>query len=83
LDQLEQVLSERPDIVLLDNFGLDELRSAVKLRDSLAETVELEASGGVTLATVKDIAATGVNRISVGALTHSAVSLDVALDWLR
>ena len=51
------------------------------LRDRLARGIELEASGGVTLETVAAIAATGVERISVGALTHSATSLDVALDW--
>jgi nicotinate-nucleotide pyrophosphorylase (carboxylating) len=82
LDQLQAVILERPDIVLLDNFGLDQLRRAVELRNSLAEKVELESSGGVTLATVQEIAATGVDRISSGALTHSAASLDVALDWL-
>jgi len=83
LAQLRQVLPERPDIVLLDNMGLDDLRRAVELRNSVAPGVELEASGGVTLASVRDIAGTGVDRVSAGALTHSAVSLDVALDWER
>jgi nicotinate-nucleotide pyrophosphorylase (carboxylating) len=82
LDQLQAVLAELPDIVLLDNMSLDELRRAVEIRNSLAKTVDLEASGGVTLETVRAIAATGVDRISAGALTHSAGSLDVALDWL-
>ena len=59
----------------------DDLSQAVRRRDELAPAVELEASGGVNLATVRQIAETGVDRISVGALTHSAVSLDVALDW--
>jgi nicotinate-nucleotide pyrophosphorylase (carboxylating) len=81
LAQLEQVLPERPDIVLLDNMSLNDLRRAVEMRNRLGPQVELEASGGVTLATVKSIAETGVERISAGALTHSAISLDVALDW--
>ncbi len=75
------------DMVLLDNFTPQELRSAVALRDRAglrpgagARAVFLEASGGVTLETIAAIAATGVDRISVGALTHGAVALDVGLD---
>jgi nicotinate-nucleotide pyrophosphorylase (carboxylating) len=82
LAQCEHVLAARPDIVLLDNMSLDQLRAAVELRNHLAPQVELEASGGVSLATIGEIARTGVDRISAGALTHSAISLDVALDWL-
>lgn len=82
LEQLAEVLPENPDIVLLDNMSPDELRQAVSLRNRLAGQVQLEASGGVSLHTVRAIAATGVERISVGALTHSATSLDVGLDWL-
>jgi nicotinate-nucleotide pyrophosphorylase (carboxylating) len=81
LQQLESVLPERPDIVLLDNMSLDQLRTAVQRRNAAASSVELEASGGVNLESILDIAETGVDRISVGALTHSAVSLDVGLDW--
>ena len=81
LDQLDDVLPHGPDIVLLDNMSLDDLREAVARRDAADPSVELEASGGVTLRTVRAIAETGVERISVGALTHSAVSLDVAMDW--
>jgi len=81
LDQLRQVLPARPDIVLLDNMSPDMLREAVALRNAAQSTAELEASGGVNLDTVRCIADSGVERISVGALTHSAVSLDVALDW--
>ncbi len=81
LAQLASVLPELPDIVLLDNFSLDELRQGVALRNRTAPEVELEASGGVTLQTVRAIAETGVERISAGALTHSVRSLDVALDW--
>jgi nicotinate-nucleotide pyrophosphorylase (carboxylating) len=81
LDQLTSVLPAGPDIVLLDNMSPNLLRQAVALRDQLAPQVELEASGGVHLDTLREIAATGVERISVGAITHSAHSLDVGLDW--
>jgi nicotinate-nucleotide pyrophosphorylase (carboxylating) len=81
LDQLEHALAVRADIVLLDNMTTDQLRAAVARRDEVAPGVLLEASGGVNLATVRDIAATGVDRISVGALTHSAPALDIGLDY--
>jgi nicotinate-nucleotide pyrophosphorylase (carboxylating) len=81
LEQLAAVLPERPQIVLLDNMSLDQMRAAVALRNETAPQVELEASGGVNLETVRSIAETGVDRISVGALTHAARSLDVGLDW--
>ncbi len=82
LEQLDEVLRADPDIVLLDNMEPAELREAVARRDAAKPAVELEASGGVNLQTVRAIAESGVDRISVGALTHSAVGLDVALDWL-
>jgi nicotinate-nucleotide pyrophosphorylase (carboxylating) len=81
LAQLAEVLPASPDIVLLDNMPPAVLREAVAMRDAGYGQVELEASGGVNLATVRAIAETGVDRISVGALTHSAVALDVGLDW--
>jgi nicotinate-nucleotide pyrophosphorylase (carboxylating) len=81
LAQLEAVLPAGPDLVLLDNMHPDQLRDAVALRDALNPAVELEASGGVNLQTIRGIAETGVDRISVGALTHSAVNLDFGLDW--
>ncbi|MEM8946709.1 MAG: carboxylating nicotinate-nucleotide diphosphorylase [Planctomycetota bacterium] len=81
LAQLEDVLPARPDIVLLDNMEPALLIRAVTLRDKQAPEVQLEASGGVDLQTVREIAMTGVERISVGALTHSACSLDIGLDW--
>ena len=81
LEQLQIALSHHPDIVLLDNMSNDQLRNAVALRSDVAPEVQLEASGGVTHETIRAIAETGVDRISVGALTHSAKSLDVALDW--
>ncbi len=70
------------DIILLDNFSDRQLREAVAMRDSfgLREKVLLEASGGVTLKTVRAIALAGVDRISVGAITHSAPALDLSLE---
>lgn len=80
LEQLQRVMGTGIDLVLLDNMTTDQLRAAVQLRDRLASSVELEASGGVSLATVEAIARCGVDRISVGALTHSAPALDLGLD---
>ncbi len=79
LEQLDEVLAEKPDVIMLDNFSLDGLKEAVR-RARAAGSVVLEASGGVNLSTVADIAATGVDVISVGALTHSVSQLDVGLD---
>jgi nicotinate-nucleotide pyrophosphorylase (carboxylating) len=81
LEQLRDVLAARPDIVLLDNMPSETLRQAVEIRNSLAPGVQLEASGGISLSTIADVARTGVERISLGALTHSAVALDIGLDW--
>lgn len=81
IDRLDDVLRAGPDIVLLDNMPPATLREAVTKRDAISAAVELEASGGVTLETVRVIAETGVDRISIGALTHSAGWLDVGLDW--
>jgi nicotinate-nucleotide pyrophosphorylase (carboxylating) len=81
LEQLDAVLAANPDIVMLDNMTTDSMRAAAARRDEIARHIELEASGGVSLASVREIAATGVDRISVGGLTHSARWLDVALDW--
>ncbi len=81
MEQLRDVLPAGPDIVLLDNFGIEQLKRAVALRDELAPQVELEASGNVKLDTVAEIARTGVERISSGALTHQATWLDLGMDW--
>jgi len=82
VEQLEQVLPAQPDVVLLDNMPPTEagLYRAVAMRDALAPTVQLEASGGVNLTSVRAVADSGVERIAVGALTHSAASLDIGLD---
>lgn len=80
LNQLEKVLAVSPDIVLLDNMDVSTIRRAVALRDRIAPSVELEVSGGVRLTTVRAFAQTGIDRISIGALTHSAPALDLGLD---
>ncbi|HEX5269815.1 MAG TPA: carboxylating nicotinate-nucleotide diphosphorylase, partial [Gemmataceae bacterium] len=82
LAELDQALACAPDIVLLDNMDPQTMREAVRRRDAAAPKVLLEASGGVTLATVRAVAESGVDRVSVGALTHSSPALDVALDYL-
>jgi nicotinate-nucleotide pyrophosphorylase (carboxylating) len=79
LEQLEEALRYPIDAVLLDNMSLDELRAAVALAGG---RVVLEASGGVSLATVRAIAETGVTLISAGAVTHSSPTLDVGLDFV-
>jgi nicotinate-nucleotide pyrophosphorylase (carboxylating) len=82
LAQLDIALATDPDIVLLDNMPPDQMREAVWRRNATNPSVLLEASGGVNLSTIRAIGETGVDRISVGALTHSAVALDIALDYV-
>jgi nicotinate-nucleotide pyrophosphorylase (carboxylating) len=78
LDQIEPVLaSGEVDTIMLDNFSLDDLRAGVEI---VGDRALVEASGGITLDTIADVAATGVDVISVGALTHSVPSIDLALD---
>jgi nicotinate-nucleotide pyrophosphorylase (carboxylating) len=78
LEQVEQALRAGADVILLDNMAVERLREAVRLVNGRAKT---EASGGVNLSTVRAIAETGVDFISVGALTHSARAVDIALDF--
>jgi nicotinate-nucleotide pyrophosphorylase (carboxylating) len=78
LEQVDQAVAAGADIVLLDNMSLDELRSAVRIARGRAKT---EASGGVNIETVAGIASTGVDYISVGAITHSARAVDIGLDF--
>jgi nicotinate-nucleotide pyrophosphorylase (carboxylating) len=78
LKQVEQAVNARADFILLDNMNLKELRAAMKIVKGRAKT---EASGGVNLKTVRAIAATGVDFISVGAITHSARAMDIGLDF--
>lgn len=75
--QFKKVLKHRPDVILLDNMSLDELRECVALNKG---KVTLEASGGVNMRTVAGIAATGIDVISIGALTHSVMNFDIGLD---
>ncbi|HOK53709.1 MAG TPA: carboxylating nicotinate-nucleotide diphosphorylase, partial [Armatimonadota bacterium] len=78
LDELTEALDSGADAVLLDNMDIETMRQAVEIT---AGRAVLEASGGVTEQTIADIAATGVDLISVGALTHSVKSLDIGLDF--
>jgi nicotinate-nucleotide pyrophosphorylase (carboxylating) len=83
LDQLRDVLKvDGIDVILLDNMDCPTMEEAVQMRDRVGKKgkVEMEASGGVTLETVRSIASTGVERIAVGAITHSAAALDIGLE---
>jgi nicotinate-nucleotide pyrophosphorylase (carboxylating) len=81
LEQLRDALNERPEIILLDNMTPAMLREAVAIRDARCHETLLEASGGVNLQTVQAIAESGVDRISIGSLTHSSPALDLGFDW--
>ena len=81
LDQLAIALGTKCDIILLDNMNCEQLSEAVDMRNERAPKILLEASGGVNINTINGIAATGVDRISIGALTHSALNFDIGLDW--
>ncbi len=90
LEQFAIALTCAPDIVLLDNMSTKQLTRAVEMRDAAGpgdpindKTILLEASGGVNLDTIGAIAQTGVERISVGAVTHSSKNFDIGLDWTR
>ncbi len=81
IEQLRVALKTECDIVLLDNMANEQLREAVEIRNQLSPEIILEASGGVNLDSIVEIAKTGVERISVGAVTHSATNFDIGLDW--
>lgn len=81
IEQLKKALPFYPNVIMLDNFKLDDLKEAIKIaREFAGERITLEASGGVNFETIKDIAQTGIDVISVGALTHSAPNFDIGLD---
>jgi len=81
LEQFEKVLTWGPDVVLLDNMGPEKLTEAVEIAQKFkGRTPTLEASGGVNLQTIKKLAETGVDVISIGALTHSAPNFDIGMD---
>ena len=83
LTEFRAALAARPNAILLDNWDVRDIRKAVRLRSTTPHaprpTPLLEVSGGVTLANVRRIAQTGVDRISIGRLTHSAPALDISL----
>lgn len=83
LEQLDEVLTVKPEIVLLDNMSPALMAEAVKRRDAVSPNTKLEASGGINLNTIRAAAESGVDRISVGAITHSATALDIALDYSK
>lgn len=80
LQQLEEILLLDVDMVLLDNFSIEQLNKAVELRNNADRNPLLEASGGVTVETVRNIAQSGIDRIAVGAITHQSTWIDIGLD---
>ncbi|MFA5261584.1 MAG: nicotinate-nucleotide diphosphorylase (carboxylating), partial [Candidatus Omnitrophota bacterium] len=80
-DQLKQALDANPDIVLLDNMSIPQIKKAVQYRKRQRKTCLLEASGGINLHNVRQIALTGVDRISIGALTHSPQAIDFSMEF--
>ena len=78
--EFKEVATYKPDIILLDNFDLDSIKEAVKLRNSYFPAIKLEVSGGVNLDNVEEIARCGVEVISIGSITHSSPSLDFSLE---
>lgn len=80
LNQLQKILKTGADIILLDNFSVGKIKKAVILKKKFKSHALLEASGGITLKTIRRIAAAGIDRISVGALTHSAAHMDFSLE---
>ncbi|MFA5094927.1 MAG: nicotinate-nucleotide diphosphorylase (carboxylating), partial [Candidatus Omnitrophota bacterium] len=80
LTQFKRVLEMGPDIIMLDNMTLKEIKQAVKLRDNGYFEVKLEISGGVNLRNIRKFASSGVDLVSIGALTHSAKAIDFSLE---
>ena len=81
LEGLAEAIAAGADMVLIDNFDTERMRSAVRYRDEHAPEVLIEASGGLTLDTARSVGETGVDLIAVGELTHSARVLDLGLDF--
>jgi nicotinate-nucleotide pyrophosphorylase (carboxylating) len=80
LEEFKEALDTGADIILLDNMSIEDIKKAVKIRNTKANSVILEVSGGITLENVRDVAKTGVERISIGCLTHSAPSIDFSME---
>ena len=81
LEELKSALRAEPEWIMLDNMPCDLMRECVRITRAATQKTKLEASGGITLETANAIASTGVDALSVGALTHSAPSVDLALEW--
>lgn len=82
LGQLPEVLAAHPNVILLDNMTLSQIKKAVAIRDRLNKKVLLEVSGGIRLERINQIARTGIDSISIGALTHSAPNIDLSMEIL-
>jgi nicotinate-nucleotide pyrophosphorylase (carboxylating) len=80
IKEFKSVIKYKPDIIMLDNFSLSQVKTAVALRNRDFPKVKLEASGGITLSNLKTLVKTGLDFISVGALTHSAPNIDFSLE---
>ena len=80
IDQLKEAITLKPDLILLDNMSTDQCSEAVSITNGL---VKLEASGGITITNAKAYAATGVDYLAIGSLTHSAPALDIGLDFRK
>ncbi|MBO7182277.1 MAG: carboxylating nicotinate-nucleotide diphosphorylase [Kiritimatiellae bacterium] len=81
IEELKSALKAEPEWIMLDNMPCDMMRECVRITREATKVTKLEASGGINLKTANAIAATGVDALSVGALTHSAPSIDLALEW--
>lgn len=82
LKEFRQALKLKPDIIMLDNMSIKDMSRAVQIKDSLSKAPKLEASGGIMLKNIRRIASTGIDMISLGALTHSVNSIDISLEVL-
>ena len=81
LEQLDEALDCAPDVILLDNFTVEQMREAVERTEQRNPEIELEASGGITISRIAPAAETGVHRISLGALTHTVLPADIGMDF--
>jgi len=82
ITQFKEALAAQPDVILLDNMTLKQLRQAIRINQASPRPCVLEASGGITLRTIRRIAKTGVDRISIGALTHSPKAIDFSMEFV-
>lgn len=79
-DELNEALAVKADVIMLDNMSCEDMKKAVKIT---AGRAKLEASGNVTLDNIRDVALTGVDIISLGALTHSVTAFDISMKWKK